>query len=69
MQNLASDMSGCSTTLEREVSSREIGDMVMERLAIAGSGRDVRSLRSIKHLSTPRQFKEIVICVRKKAKP
>jgi len=69
-ETLRATSSGCSQTVwKRKVSSREIGDMVMERLRSLESGRDVRFASVYKHFEDATQFKEIVNLLRKKRRP
>lgn len=55
--------------LEREVESREIGDMVMERLRALDQIAYVRFASVYKQFEDASQFREIVNMLRKKAKP
>ena len=55
--------------LEREVSSSEIGEMVMERLRTLDQVAYVRFASVYRQFEDATQFKEIVNLLRKKAKP
>lgn len=55
--------------LEREVPSREIGDMVMERLRTLDQVAYVRFASVYKQFEDASQFREIVNMLRKKNKP
>jgi transcriptional repressor NrdR len=70
LDDLASDIERMLyNRLEREVSSGEIGDMVMERLRVLDQVAYVRFASVYRQFEDATQFKEIVNMLRKKTKP
>ncbi len=70
LEQIASDIERMLyNRLEREVSSLEIGDMVMERLRGVDQVAYVRFASVYKHFEDATQFKEIVNLLRKRTKP